>query len=361
MAPPAPLFEFTCHQSVASLEVPLGKPAEALEQLARTCDSGGSYDERSIWIRGKVRSISVPDSRLDFVHRRINSLLFPADLAMGAGVNGFVARRSTKTNAWPHVGAAYLQKFDIKDFFASIQTAHVGAALRGVGFGADAASILSRLMSCKGRVPLGARTSPRISNLVLMSFDEAMVALAAERALVYTRYADDLSFSSKDWFDVRSEVEAALRSKEFELNPSKTKSFKLGQPMFVTGLAISDEIGPRLRKRFKARLRREFYFVEKYGLAGHAEAIGERHQSAASRIMGQFHYARSIEPEFASKLESNYAIAFNSLIPEQNDDRVARARHNHQEFLTQVEKAPQANLPFYAPTSPLPVHNGGSA
>lgn len=355
MAPPAPLFEFTCHQSVASLEAPLGKTTVALEQLATSCDSGESYEERVVWIRRKVRYVAVPHNRLDAVQRRINALLFPADLALMAEVNGFVARRSTYANALPHVGATYLQKFDIKDFFASIQTAQVQAALVAIGFGEDAASIISRLVSCKGRVPLGARTSPRISNIVLMSLDEAMVSLAGERSLIYTRYADDLSFSAKDWFDVKRDVEGALASSGFELNSSKTKSFKLGQPMFVTGLAISDKIQPRLRKRFKARLRREFYFVEKYGLAGHADAIGQDPRLATSRIMGEFYYARSIEPEFAAKLKANYETAFSALIPARTDDRTGRARRHQNEFLTQVANAPPKTLSFYAPTTSLPI------
>ncbi len=182
-----------------------------------------------------------------------------------------------------------------------------------------------------------------------------MVALAAERGLVYTRYADDLSFSAKDGFDVSSEVAAELASNGFDLNPAKTRSFKFGQPMFVTGLAISDELRPRLRKRFKAGLRREFYFVERYGLAGHAEAIGQGQQAAGNRIVGQFHYARSVEPEFAAKLEAKYPAAFNNLIPQQNDGRIERAKRYQQEFLNQVSSAPEASLAFYTPTIPLPV------
>lgn len=355
MAPPAPLFEFTCHESVASLEVPLGKSTSELENLAAACDSGEGYEQYLMQVRRRLRVISVPRRQLDVVHRRVNSLIFPADLAMGKEINGFVARRSTRTNALPHVGARYLQKFDIKDFFASIRTAQVDAAFCQIGFGADAAAVLARLVSCQGRVPLGARTSPRVSNVVLMPFDEAMVALAAERALVYTRYADDLSFSAADGFDVTSEVEAALASSGFELNASKTKSFKLGQPMFVTGLSVSDQLWPRLRKRFKAQLRREFYFVEKYGLAGHAEAIGRPWHSTASRMMGQLHYARSIEPEFSAKLEANYSAAFRQLIPQRSDDRIERVQRHRQEFLRPVANAPEASLPFYAPTIPLPV------
>lgn len=354
MAPPAPLFEFACHQSVASLEVPLGKSAVTLEHLAVTCDSGQGYDQRSLWIRRRFRQVSVPDIHLDGVHRRINSLLFPVDLALGKDVSGFVARRSTHTNALPHVGARNLQKFDIREFFTSIRTAQVQLALRAAGFGPDAAAILSRLVSCDGRLPLGARTSPRISNLVLMSFDEDMTAMAAELGLVYTRYADDLSFSAKQPFDVSGEVEAALASNGFELNNEKTKTFKYGQPMFVTGLAVSDGQQPRLRKRFKATLRREFYFVEKYGLGGHADAIGKERQRVASRMMGQFHYAKSIEPEFAAKLEANYPAAFRLLIPLRSDDRIHRAQRIQRDFLRQVSEAPGLILPFYTPTFSLP-------
>lgn len=355
MAPPASLFEFTYHESVASLEIPLGNPTSELERLAAACDSGEAYEQHSFWVRHRLRDISVPNNQLDVVHRRINSLMFPVDLAMGKEVNGFVARRSTHTNALPHIGAKYLQKFDIKDFFASIRTVQADAALREIGFGTAAASILSRLMSCNGRIPLGARTSPRISNLILVSFDEAMVSLAAQRSLVYTRYADDLSFSATDEFDVGGEVEAALTSSGFELNASKTKSFKFGQPMFVTGLAVSDDLRPRLRKRLKAQLRREFYFVEKYGLAEHADAIGQGLQSTASRMMGQLHYARSIEPDFSAKLKAAYPTAFNDLIPQRADDRIQRAQRHRKEFLNRVAKAPEGSLPFYTPTTSLPA------
>jgi hypothetical protein len=339
---------------VTSLEVPLGKSAVMLEHLAATCDSGQGYEQQLLWIRRKLRQVSVPDNYLDVVHRRINSLLFPLDLAMGREINGFVARRSTHTNALPHVGAKYLQKFDIKEFFANIRTAQVRTALHEAGFGADAAAMLSRLVSCDGQIPLGAKTSPRISNLVLMPFDDAMIELAAERGLAYTRYADDLSFSAKDQFDVRLEVEAALTSNGFELNPEKTKAFKFGQPMFVTGLAISDPLKPRLRKRFKAKLRSEFYFVEKFGLAEHADTIGVEQRRAASRMMGQFHYARSIEPEFAARLEAKYPAAFHVLIPQRSDDRIERSQRSRREFLIQVSNAPELRLPFYTPTISLP-------
>ena len=57
MAPPAPLFEFTFHRDVASLEAPLGLPATSLEELALTCDDGSGYVERSVLVRGRIRDV----------------------------------------------------------------------------------------------------------------------------------------------------------------------------------------------------------------------------------------------------------------------------------------------------------------
>ena len=355
MAPPVPLFEFVCHGSISSLEIPLAMSTLAMERLAEACDSGEAYTTHHFFIRGRWRTVSIPVANLARIQARINSLLFPLDLALRNEVNGFVSRKSTRTNALPHVGATFLQKFDIADFFANIDTEQVDASLRRAGFGDAAAAMLSRLTSCNGQVPLGARTSPRISNLVLMSFDDTMASLAARKGIVYSRYADDVSFSSttKD-FDVHHDVAEELAKHGFALNPSKTKKFRHGQPMFVTGLAVSDVSYPRLRKRLKSQLRREFYYIEKHGIEGHATAVGQSPHRVARRLLGQFHYARSIEPAFTSKLETSYPKSFGELIPQRGDDRIERAQRHRTEFLREVARAPVKNLPFYRPEYPLP-------
>lgn len=353
MAPLARQFEFTFHEGAASLEAALGKPSAALETLAAACDSGASYETAVLNIRRKLRIIRIPERELDAVHRRINSFLFPVDLMMGPHAHGYVARRSTLSNATPHVGAKFLQKFDIKNFFASIALEQIISALRQIGLGHEAAALLGRLVTCSGELPLGARTSPRISNLVLAEFDQVISTVADDFGLVYTRYADDLSFSGQSHFDVSQFVERELSSRGYELNEAKSKMFRHGQPMFVTGLAISDERLARVRKRVKARLRKEFYFVEKFGLDGHAEVLDEDMHQAGARIMGHYHYVRAIEPEFAAKLASSFPIAFQTLIPERHDDRIARVQRKREEFLLDVTSRPAQHLPLYIPNTPL--------
>ena len=110
---------------------------------------------------------------------------------------------------------------------------------------------------------------------------------------------------------------------------------------------------PRLRKRFKAQLRKELYFVQKHGIDDHAEMIGQTPHRAANRIMGQFHYARSVEPEFTAKLARLYPVAYRTLIPEKTDDRIERVQRYRAEFLREVLSAPSGNLPMYVPTTEL--------
>jgi len=123
--------------------------------------------------------------------------------------------------------------------------------------------------------------------------------------------------------------------------------------MFVTGLAVSDAVRPRLRKRLKHQLRGEFYFVEKWGLDEHARAIGEDSRSVARRMMGQLHYARSVEPAFSARLEEAYPNAFRMLIPQRTPDRLLRVQRHRHEFLERVARAPAESLPFYTPSAPL--------
>lgn len=349
MAPLAPLFEFQVHPTSASLEAPLGRPSLALEALASQCDDGSAYDVGLRMIRGKARFVAVPKRTLDGVQRRVSQLLYPVDLSFGASPHGYVARRSTFTNAKPHAGARFLQKFDIKDFFSNIPTSRVEMALMALGFGLGAASILARLTSCTGTLPLGARTSPRVSNIVLIDIDDQLESIAEAQGLVYTRYADDLTFSGSEFFDVSLQVERAIVDAGFELNPSKSKQFKHGQPMFVTGLSVEDAASPRVRKRLKSRLRQEFYYIEKYGIEGHAEKIDEHWKWAASRLAGQYHYCRTVEPEFAAHLSRTYPAASALVVPVHEDSRVERAQRHRRELVARVLAAPPQPLAFYTP------------
>ncbi len=144
--------------------------------------------------RGGLRTIEAPGEKLKALQRRVlHRLLNP--LPMHPAATGFVPGRSIVDNARPHVGREVVINLDLADFFPSLTAGRVAESLRGLGWGAEAAEIVSRICTHEGHLPQGAPTSPALSNLVCRRLDARLAALAKKRQGRYTRYADDLTFS----------------------------------------------------------------------------------------------------------------------------------------------------------------------
>lgn len=279
----------------------IGCSEDYLQTLLTGIANGSSYAVTSLHINGRVRSIEIPNAPLSAVHRVIFSRFVALEIDLPACVHGYVKGRSHISNAAAHVGKSYLQKFDIKDFFPSITIQMILAVLNEVGFTSDAAEPLSQLLTFEGRLPLGACTSPMLSNLCLLRLDTALQNLATEHKLVYTRYADDMAFSGDEEFDVSGLVATAVSDAGFQLNLRKSVTARAGQAQYVTGLSVSDKAGPRLPKHFKRRLRQILYYREKFG--------SNSFESGFVDIEGLLQYARGVEPEFVDKLTLTFPSA----------------------------------------------------
>jgi hypothetical protein len=307
----------------------LGCSARDLASLLVRLDAGECYSEIEISVKGRDRLVEIPDDDLNAVQRRVFGHLARMELDLPGCVHGYVRGRSHISNATAHAGRRFLQKFDLKDFFPSVTRAAVETVLAEAGFTPAATGRLGRLLTHQGRLPLGACTSPLLSNLCLRGLDAGLQALAADRELVYTRYSDDLTFSANDPFDVRAEVGAAVAASGFRLNPDKTVSVRHGQALYVTGLSVSDPAGPRLPKRFKRGLRQDLYLIEKFGLysftrwtrpspdPGAVDDIEVREGVDTRRVVqGRLRYAGAVEPAFVDKLALEFPRACESLAEE---------------------------------------------
>lgn len=157
-------------------------------------------------------------------------------------VFGFVKGRSFIDNAREHVGCKYVLNVDIKDFFGSITVAQVERVFLYLGYSAEVARGLADLTTFNGRLPQGAPTSPMLANLVFSECDTKLKGLAEKYDLKYTRYADDLTFSSGKWIDdvVVEAVADAISGSGFLLNKKKTKFMGPGQSREVTGLIVGE-------------------------------------------------------------------------------------------------------------------------
>lgn len=308
------------------LAAALGVLPLELEEVARLIAQGVAYQYRTKLIHGKSRQLAIPLERPKALQRRIADLLWPLTLELHPATHGYVPERSTTSNATPHCGATWIQKLDIKDFYPSTISDTITSELVDRGVTLSVAKVISSLVTDRDRLPLGAPCSPLISNLVLAPVDFAVARQADERMITYTRYADDLTFSSRHRFDMTNAVTAALEPLGYMLNPEKSRLRRRGQSIAVTGLRVNEPGSPTLPKRYKRRLRQEFHYIEKLGLEEHCfsrytwhwidEGDTERQlEHSRKHLQGKVKYALGIEKEWMTRLLEAYPAAAAELRP----------------------------------------------
>jgi RNA-directed DNA polymerase len=228
---------------------------------------------------GGVREIAAPADDLKLLQRRVARVLsdcleeIKAAKALKDDVaHGFVEGRSIVTNARPHVAKRFVFNLDLKGFFPSITFQRLyGFLMKDSGFKLPkkAATILAQIACHEGRLPQGSPCSPAFSNLIGHILDVHLVALAAKNGCHYTRYADDLTFSTNKrrfptaiarhtiaephiW--VPGTTLAKLIAKcAFEINPTKTRMQYCDSRQEVTGLVVNRKVNVRADYRHRVR------------------------------------------------------------------------------------------------------------
>ena len=199
---------------------------------------------------GGVRIITAPEEALKKVQQTILKQLaeiYPKP----SSVYGFVAMDDSEelvcpivANAANHVNKKYILTVDIKHFFESIKTKEVFQLFTNAPFhySEKIALILTRLTTYDGCLPTGAPTSPMISNFITQPIDKQLEVFALANDCVYTRYADDLTFSCDEAFsdEFLNHLQAII--KPFELNSKKTRIKKKSQQQKVTGILVNEKV-----------------------------------------------------------------------------------------------------------------------
>lgn len=223
---------------------------------------------------GGERLIRAPKRGLKAVQRKIHQALL-AKLPVSGAAHGFIRGRSIKTGALPHQRPALLLKLDLQEFFPTLSYARIRGYLIAMGYGYPVASTLAVLMTESERQPValdgvtyqvpvgprilvqGAPTSPGIANAICHRLDRRLLGLAKKHGLVYTRYADDLSFSSPDAAlnakRFLGQVRRIVESEGFSLNAKKTRIMRRSSAQKVTGVTVNDGLGLSRTERRKLR------------------------------------------------------------------------------------------------------------
>lgn len=222
--------------------------------------------------------------------------------------------RSIATNAAKHAPARFLLKMDFKDFFPSITGEDFEAFLAG-GDGIDLSredivrlkKILFWNRRREGRLvmSIGAPSSPMLSNILLYDFDKRMQAFCAKKKVRYSRYADDLTFSTNRPDVLREvEVQVAEICKRMEhpkllLNSEKTVHASRGGARRVTGLALANSGEVSLGHARKRLIRAQVHHFLAGGLS----------PDESAKLRGMLAFVNSVEPVFIQRLSAHYGTA----------------------------------------------------
>ena len=228
---------------------------------------------------GGFRVISAPKnllkSFLTYTNRILQAFYEAPDY-----VTGFVPEKSVVDNAERHIGMNYVFNTDLKDFFPSISKSRVWATLKHPPFNfndtiADAiAGLCCTDIIVDGEMrralPQGSPCSPILTNIVCRNLDRKLYKLAKKYNLRYSRYADDITFSSnrnvflKDG-DFQKELVDIITGQNFSINEKKTRVQKKNQRQEVTGLIVSDRVN--VTRDYVRSLDNLLYIWEKHGEA----------------------------------------------------------------------------------------------
>jgi retron-type reverse transcriptase len=287
--------------------------ADSLAPLMRPGTAKGSaYIEFDIpKAKGGTRRIAAPRAALRKVQRILLDQIL-ARVPMHDACHGFVKGRSTVTNATPHQGSALVLKLDLKDFFPTVHYRRVKGLFQHLGYNDAVAGTLAGLTTYRpklpngevawpGVLPQGAPTSPALANLACRRLDRRLDRLAAKCGAIYTRYADDLTFSFNQAPDVRIGrflwwVDAICQHEGFIERPDKRRILRAKHQQRVTGIVVNAGVHvPRAdRKRFRAIL----HNCAKLGVASQARD----HDDFEAYLAGYAAYVHMVEPALGKKL-----------------------------------------------------------
>lgn len=262
-------------------------------------------------VPGQFRTIAQPAKEVKVLQYWVmNHVLNGFEVHPAA--TGYRKGRSIAHNAKAHTRGRFLLKLDFKDFFPSLKARDFRRFLKKNWADLDQETVgaLCRILFWRPKgtqdlcLSIGAPTSPMLSNLLMMEFDKRVSGFCAEHGVVYTRYADDLSFSAKTSQQLAAVEEMVtnlcdrLKSPSLTINPEKTVRVSKRDARRVTGLILTNDRKVSLGHEAKRRIRAWVHHFVTHRLDG----------VQTSKLRGMLNYVNSVEPAFLQKLREKYGV-----------------------------------------------------
>jgi RNA-directed DNA polymerase len=249
-----------------------------------------SYESRYITFPikkklGGERIISTPATSLKLIQKKLNQVL-QCVYQVKPSVHGFVKGKNIVTNAKAHVGKRYVLNFDLKDFFVSINFGRVRGMFMALPYALnpEVSTVLAQICCHNNQLPQGAPTSPIISNMLCAKLDSQFQKLAKKYRFTYTRYADDITFSTTrpnlpeeiayiittekpeklEKVILGKDIYSIIKENNFEVNERKVRMQNAKQHQEVTSITVNTF--PNVDRNYIRQIRAMLHAWSKFGL-----------------------------------------------------------------------------------------------
>jgi RNA-directed DNA polymerase len=295
---------------------------------------------------GGSRTIKAPLDSLKLLQRRLSDLLQDCMDEINAArqlkdrtAHGFKRKRSIISNARQHRHRRWVLNIDLEEYFPSINFGRVrGFFLKNRDFelNQDVATVLAQIACHDNSLPQGSPCSPVISNLVAHILDMRLVKLASEAGCTYSRYADDLTFSTNKrvfppeialpsatdgvgshlWLPGEP-LKALIEGTGFRINAQKTHLMYRTSRQNVTGLVVNQKINVRREYRHNVRamvdrLVKTGQFEVMGGTQRDGHAVLEIRPGTLNELHGMLGFIDSIEYYNQTQASNSRAVAKSS-------------------------------------------------
>ena len=253
--------------------------------------------------------------KLKDFHAFLHDILFQ-NLYINKSVYSYKKNCTVYDTVFLHKESKYFFKTDIKNFFHNINKNLILICLRNNlnNFPEGTEKFIDNILEMityNNFLPVGFITSPSISNAILYEFDNFMENYSKENNFIYSRYSDDLIFSSnnldclKNLKDLVNKKLAELYDNNFILNEEKTKLLNKSKKVKLLGLVITPDNHITVEKHKKENIKQLLYFY-KNDKNKFEKLLNEKYNGTLSKAYGSLNYISDIDKSFIAYLRKKY-------------------------------------------------------
>lgn len=287
-------------------------------------DSKGKY--KTFFIKkkdGTKRKINAPSLSLKIVQRWVlENILYKVKQSQYS--IGFTKGQQKGSPllycAQKHKNNLYILKLDLQNFYPSINREKIYYIFSSIGYNTIISNLLTNICVVNDELPQGAVTSPYLANLVCRNLDMRIAGYCNKRNIVYTRYADDLTFSCDDGYLLRKiygMIKKIVEDEGFHLNQKKTSFMTPKNHKVILGVTVNDSL-PKAPKELKKNIRAMLHYEV---------ATGD--YTMNEKIRGYIAYIDSIEKnyknkciEYLKKLSESTLCLFPDIVKAYNNNKI---------------------------------------